>query len=127
MSDTSTPSGVSLYDSYNYENGKPITTFFPVEIDEKALGIVNSNGTSGAIVVKEASAASISPDDIERAGEVVLMVGSVPKEKITSAKKMVSDKATASGGIGFEEGGVVAYHKEKEEKNKQTQGREQGQ
>ena len=125
MSDTNTPSGVSLYDKYNHENGNPLTTFFPVVIDDKALDKVNPNGTSGAIVVDEALAASISPDDIEKAGAVTLIVGVVPKEKVASAKKMISDKAKASGGIGLEEGGVVAYNKEKETRKKQASEREQ--
>lgn len=128
MSDTNTSNEVgknNLYDNYNYANGKPVTTFFPVDLDTKNLDIVNPDGTSGVVIVEESSAASIDPDAIQHE-PVVLLVGSVPKEKVAAVKKMISDKAKASGGIGLEEGGVPTY-KEKGEKARKTGGREQGQ
>ena len=116
MSDASTSNEVSLYDNYNYENGKPVTTFFPVIIDEKTIGEVNPDGTSAAINVDEASAASITSEDLEKAGVVTLLVGIVPPEKNAAIKSKISKMAKDSGGIGLEEGGVVAYKREEEKK-----------
>ena len=77
MSDTSTSSEVSLYDNYNYENGKPVTTFFPVDLDTKNLDIVNQDGTSGVVIVDETAAASIDPDAIQHEPVVLLVAVSV--------------------------------------------------
>ena len=122
MSDASTSNEVSLYD-----NGEPVTTFCPIIINERLIGKVNSDGTSAAIDVDEASAASITPEDLKRGGVVTLLVGIVPPGKVDAIKSKISENARKSGGIGLDEGGVVGYLKERTEKETEKEtGKETG-
>ena len=122
MSDTNTSSEVSnnLYNNYKYTDGESIQVVVsPMSVDLRNIDLVNPDGTSGAIIMDEPNAKSISSKDL-LVGMVAMPVAPISPE----LEAVINERAEKSGGV-RKSSNPVKELQEREAKAKKTEGRVQ--